>query len=67
MAKNGELKKQNGTVSEKTLRKAAELERIGNRAVHRAQEENRLRGIPNYYSIGGKIISDKDSVKTGDE
>ncbi len=60
MAKNGELKKQNGTVGEKTLRKAIELERIGNRAVHKAQEENRRRGIPNWYSIGGEIVSDKE-------
>ncbi len=62
MDKNGELKKQNGIVVEKTLRKAVQLERIGNRAVHKAQEENRRRGIPNWYSINGKIVSDAEIV-----
>jgi hypothetical protein len=33
--------------------KVQELLRIGNRAVHAAQEENRRLGIPNVYSIGG--------------
>ena len=60
MAKNGEMKKQNGKVGEKTLRKAIDLERIGNRAVRKAQEENCRRDIPNWYSIGGKIVSDKE-------
>jgi hypothetical protein len=58
MAENGKNKNQARTVSEETLRKAIEIERIGNRAVHRAQSENRRRGIPNWYSIGGEIISD---------
>jgi hypothetical protein len=31
---------------------------IGNVAVHRAQVRNRAQGIPNYYSIGGRIVSD---------
>lgn len=52
------IKKENGSVSEATLRKAIEIERIGNRAVHKAQAENRRLGIPNWYSINGKIISD---------
>ena len=30
-----------------------ELLRIGNRAVKRAQEENRKKGIPNVYDING--------------
>lgn len=30
--------------------------RIGNRAVRKAQEENRRKGIPNVYSIHGKMI-----------
>lgn len=30
--------------------------RIGNRAIKKAQEENRKKGIPNVYSINGKMI-----------
>lgn len=30
--------------------------KIGNRAIKKAQEENRRKGIPNVYSINGKII-----------
>lgn len=30
--------------------------RIANRAVEKAQEENRRKGIPNVYSINGKIV-----------
>ena len=33
--------------------KADELIRIGRKAVRRAQQENRERGIPNVYSING--------------
>jgi hypothetical protein len=36
-----------------TYEKIQELIRIGNRAVHAAQEENRRLGIPNVYSING--------------
>ncbi|MGB0388073.1 MAG: hypothetical protein ACPGWR_24925 [Ardenticatenaceae bacterium] len=32
-----------------------ELVRIGNRAVHRAQEESRQLGVPNVYSFNGII------------
>ncbi len=32
------------------------LTRIGNTAVHLAQEENRRKGIPNVYCINGKIV-----------
>ena len=63
MAKNGNG---NGTgqidlgsgVSERTLRNFIEDLRIANSAVHKAQEENRRLGIPNWYSIDGKIVSD---------
>ncbi len=58
MAKNG--RKLNGTVSDETLREMIEFQRVGNRAVHKAQEENRRLGIPNWYSIGGKIVSDQE-------
>jgi len=30
--------------------------KIGNRAVKKAQENNRKKGIPNVYCINGKII-----------
>lgn len=60
MENSNKIKKTNGTVSEATLRKSVEFQRIGNRAVRRAQEENRKLGIPNWYSIGGEIVSDLD-------
>jgi len=33
----------------------AEITKIGNRAVHKAQEENRKLGIPNVYAKRGQI------------
>ena len=60
MAKNGEIKKQNGAASDKTLRKSIEYQRIGNAAVHKAQEENRRLGVPNWYSINGKIVNEAE-------
>lgn len=36
-------------------RRALELQRIGDRAVRAAQEENRRLGIPNAYSRHGRI------------
>jgi CMP-N-acetylneuraminic acid synthetase len=36
-------------------REAAELQRIGNRAVRKAQEESRRRNVPNVYSHNGMI------------
>ena len=35
---------------------AKKLLKIGNRAIKKAQENNRKKGIPNVYSINGKII-----------
>lgn len=32
------------------------ITRIGNRAVKKAQEENRRKGLPNVYSRNGKVI-----------
>ena len=59
MARNGN---KNGKpelgVSDKTLRDFAQELRIFQDAVHKAQEENRRLGIPNWYSINGKIVSD---------
>lgn len=63
MAKNGELLEKKGSVSEETLRELAEMQRIGNAAVKKAQEENRKHNIPNWYSIGGVIISDQEISK----
>jgi hypothetical protein len=45
--------KANSELSEEALRRAEEIDRIGNRGVQAAQEENRRRGIPNVYSING--------------
>jgi hypothetical protein len=42
-------------------RQALEMLAIGNVAVRRAQERNRALGIANYYSIGGRIVSDVTS------
>ncbi len=36
-----------------TFRKYEDIIRIGRRAVHKAQEESRRRGVPNVYSING--------------
>ncbi|MDT7806329.1 MAG: hypothetical protein QOJ70_142 [Acidobacteriota bacterium] len=42
------------------LARTLEMQRIGKRAVHKAQAENRRLGIPNWYSIGGVLISDQE-------
>lgn len=60
MAESDKIDKNDHTVSDETLRKSAHFQRIGNRAVHRAQQESRNLGIPNWYSINGRIISDQD-------
>ena len=39
-----------------TYEKALEYQRIGNRAVRQAQEENHRLGLPNIYLRNGKII-----------
>lgn len=43
-------------MNEKTTKLFDKITRIGNRAVRKAQEENRRKGIPNVYSINGKIV-----------
>ena len=43
----------NDKLSLETHEWAREMLRIGNRAVKRAQEENRKKGIPNVYDING--------------
>ena len=40
------------------VQQAVAMLAIGNVAAHRAQARNRAQGIPNYYSIGGRIVSD---------
>ena len=47
-----------GEVSESTLRDFANDLSIAQSAVQKAQEENRRLGIPNWYQIDGKIVSD---------
>ena len=42
-------------LSPQTYKRTRELLRIGNRAVRKAQEENRKKGIPNVYSYNGHI------------
>lgn len=42
-------------IDDVTLRQSLEFRIIGNRAVPRAQEENRRSGIPNAYSHNGTI------------
>ena len=60
MAKNGEEMKDERPISEETLRELIELQRVGNAAVRKAQQENRRRNVPSWYSIGGVIFSDQD-------
>lgn len=43
-------------MTKKTYKLFADIERIGNRAVKKAQEENRQMGLPNVYEIGNKIV-----------
>ena len=42
-------------LSLETYKRMYEFLRIGNRAVRKAQEENRKKGIPNVYSYNGHI------------
>jgi hypothetical protein len=63
MERNGKKINAESTVSDETLREMLKNQRIANRAVHKAQEENRKLGIPNWYSINGKIISDQELKK----
>ncbi len=43
------------TLSLEAYRRAAEFQRIGNRAVRKAQEESRRKGVPNIYSHNGTL------------
>lgn len=44
----------------KLLRKTVKYQRIANAAVHKAQEENRRLGVPNWYSINGVIVNEAE-------
>ncbi len=61
MAKNGKKIADNG-VSEKTLRHLQKYQKLAEVAVEKAQAENRRLGIPNWYSVNGKIINDQESA-----
>ena len=43
------------TLSIEIYKRSIEFQRIANRAVRLAQEENRRRGIPNVYSYNGVL------------
>ena len=45
----------NSTLSPSTYSKVDELLRIGSLAVAKAQEESRRKGVPNVYSINGRL------------
>ena len=46
---------ENSTLSPATYSTIDELLRIGSLAVAKAQEESRKRGVPNVYSINGRL------------
>ncbi len=48
--------KQKTKLKPETYERLLEFERIGNRAIRQAQEENHRLGLPNIYSRNGKII-----------
>lgn len=60
MARNGQEIKAETTVSDQTLREMLKNQRIASRAVHKAQEENRRLGVPNWYSINGEIVNEAE-------
>jgi len=49
------MKNNNQVTDIQAFIQAAEFKRIGNRAVHKALEENRQLGIPNVFSRNGKL------------
>lgn len=63
--------KQEAKLKLETYERLLEFERIGNRAVRQAQEENHRLGLPNIYSRSGKIIYEMPNgeivVKDGSE
>ncbi|MEM1128071.1 MAG: hypothetical protein AAGI71_15605 [Bacteroidota bacterium] len=65
--------KRSSELSLETYQEAAELRRLGNRAVRKAQAENRRRGIANVYSHEGRLyfelpggeITEQDPLEKG--
>lgn len=47
----------------KNERWSAHFARIGNEAVREAQARNRQLGIPNWYSLNGKLVSDATAAE----
>lgn len=45
------------------FQRALAMQRVGNAAVHKAQTQNRAKGIANFYSVGGRIVSDVDGAE----
>jgi hypothetical protein len=45
------------------LARVLAFQRIGNRAVRKAQAENRRLGIPNWYLINGVLVSDQPQAR----
>ena len=48
-----------GKLSQEVYERFIAFERIGNRAVRKAQEESRRLGVPNVYSINGTIYYER--------
>ena len=46
-------------LSIETYRREAEFERVGSRAVRKAQEESRRLGVPNVYSHNGSLYYER--------
>lgn len=61
MEKNGKKIATNG-MSKKTLRHLQKYQSLAENAVEKAQAENRRLGIPNWYSVNGKIVNDQESA-----
>ncbi len=53
----------NSTLSATTYSKIDELLRIGSLAVSKAQDESRQLGVPNVYSINGRLYYETPSGK----
>lgn len=60
MERNGKKIKSETGISDETLREMLKNQRVANAAVHKAQEENRRLGVPNWYSINGVIVNEAE-------
>lgn len=56
--------KQKSSISSEVYFKGYEIAAIGNKAVKKAQNESRQKGIPNVYSNDGKIFYELPTGKT---